>query len=99
MEAQNFGDLDTTIMDEADVSTEMLAKKLELDKIYFNCYNTPEGKRMFEHMRERHVDTPMYKKGDSLELVAYRQGMCDLVTMMEACVDDALTVPQGATSK
>ncbi len=88
--AENFGDLDTTILEEGDVDQDILNEKLAFDKIFFNCFNTPEGKRMFETLRERHVETAIYCKGDTLEAVAYRQGMCDLILNMEACVNDVL---------
>lgn len=88
--ADDFGDLDTTVADEAIIDEDILKQKIEFDKIFLNCYNTPEGKRMLETLRERHVNTPIYLKGDSLEAVAYRQGMCDLVVNIEKAVDDAL---------
>lgn len=86
MQPSSFLDLDDN---KVHVDEDILAKKHAYDKIFFNCYNTPEGKRMFNTLRERNVEVAMYKKGDSLEAVAYRQGMCDLVLQMEACVDDA----------
>lgn len=86
--AENFMDLDET---KVGIDDDVLAGKIEFDKIFLNCWNTPEGKRMFETLRKRHVEVPIYKKGDSLEAVSYRQGMCDLVMNMEACVEDALT--------
>ena len=85
---ENFTDLDDNKVHVAD---DILVKKNEYDKIFLNCYNTPEGKRMFDTLRERNIEVAIYNKGDSLEAVSYRQGMCDLVTQMEKCVDDALT--------
>jgi len=88
--ADTFGDLDTTVTDEAVIDEDIMAMKIEYDKIFLNVYNTVAGKKLFDTLRERHVDVPMYNKGDSLEVVSYRQGMSDLVTQMEACVEDAL---------
>ena len=82
----SFLDLDDT---KVHVDEDILKQKNDYDKIFFNCYHTKEGKRMFDTLRERNVEVAIYKKGDSLEAVAYRQGMCDLVLMMEACVDEA----------
>jgi len=76
-----------------EVDEDILALKIAYDKIFLNVYNTPEGKKMFDTLRERHVEVPIYVKGDSLEAVSYRQGMSDLVTMMEGCVDEALNPP------
>lgn len=84
----DFTDLD---IDTVHVEEDILAKKHAYDKIFFNCYNTKEGKRMFKTLRERNIEVAIYKKGDSIEDVAYRQGMSDLVSQMEACVDDALS--------
>ncbi len=75
---------------EVAVAKDVLLQKLEFDKIFLNCFNTPEGKRMFETLRERHVNVAIYTKGDTLEATSYRQGMADLVLAMEQCVDDAL---------
>ena len=81
-----------------EVDEDILALKIEFDKIFLNCYNTPEGKRMFEELRKRHVEVPIYVKGDTLEVTSYRQGMSDLVIGMEKCVDDAL-MPHASTGR
>lgn len=92
--AEDFGDLDTSEKG-AQLDPEILAKKIAYDKIFLNVYRTKVGKKLFETLRKRHVETNMYNKGDTLEQVSYRQGMSDLVTMMEACVEDAIHPPQG----
>ncbi len=84
----DFTDLD---LDTVHVDEDVLVKKHEYDKIFFNCYHTATGKRMFDTLRSRFVEVAIYKNGDSIEDVAYRQGMCDLILMMEACVEDALS--------
>ena len=90
--AESFLDL---VDDEStgNVDEDILAEKVAFDKIFLNCYNTPEGKRMLETLRERHVNIAIYVKGDTLEATAYRQGMSDLVTNIEKAVEDALTPP------
>ncbi len=77
--------------DEGLVQTEILDKKLAFDKIFLNCVRTDEGERMLTALRERLVTRPMYVKGSTLEETAYRQGMADVVAMIDKCVDDALT--------
>ena len=89
MSASSFDDLG----DKVEVDKDVLAQKIEYDKIFLNCYNTPEGKRMIETMRDRYKNTPIYLKGDTLEATSYRQGMSDLVTMIEACIEDAISPP------
>ncbi len=87
----SFNDLEEA---DVDVDEDILSQKIEFDKIFLNCYNTPEGKRMIETLKERHVNTPIYLKGDTLEATSYRQGMSDLITNIYACVEDALYPPQ-----
>ena len=77
-----------------EVDEDILSLKIYFDKIFLNCYNTPEGKRMFDTMRERFVDVPIYQKGNTLEATSYRQGMADVVLMMESAVEDAVNPPQ-----
>lgn len=88
----NFGELDGA---DVEVDEDILALKIEYDKIFLNCYNTPEGKRLFDTLRERHVEVAIYTKGDTLEATSYRQGMSDLVTQMESAVEDALNPPHA----
>lgn len=85
----DFDDLATSGI--VDVDDDILADKLAFDKIFFNCYNTPTGKRMIDTLRERHVDVPMYNKGDTLEAVAYRQGMSDLIINIFKAIEDVQT--------
>ena len=87
----NFDELggDTTV----EVDEDILAMKIEYDKIFLNCMNTPEGKRMIDTLRARLVDVPIYVKGDTLEATSYRQGMADVVKMIDMCVEDALMPP------
>lgn len=89
---KNFGDLDENVT--VDVDEDILADKIAFDKIFLNVFHTPEGKRMFKTLRERHVDVAIYVKGNTLEATSYRQGMADLVLGMEKCVEDALNPPQ-----
>ena len=93
--ADTFGDLDT-YEETAHVDTEVLKKKIAFDKVFLDCYNTTEGARMFKLLNERLVDVTIYEKGATLEATAYKQGMADVVKMMEACVEDALTPVQAA---
>ncbi len=89
----DFNDLDLETTTSVDVDEDILAQKIEFDKIFLNCYNTPEGKRMIETLTDRHVNTPIYLKGDTLEATSYRQGMSDLVTQIYQAVDDAINPP------
>ena len=91
--ADNFGELDDDV--NIDVDEDIMAQKISFDKIFLNVYSTHEGKRMFDTLRERHVNVPIYVKGDTLEATSYRQGMADIVLAMEKCVEDALNPPQN----
>jgi len=86
-----FGELDDV---EVDIDEDVFELKIAYDKIFLDCYNTPEGKRLFDTLRERFKEVPIYVKGDTLEATSYRQGMSDLVTMMEKAVEDALNPPR-----
>ena len=89
--ADGFDELDElTDEDKLQANEDILAMKIAYDKIFLNCINTPEGNRMLEAMRERLVNVPIYVKGDTLEATSYRQGMADVVKMIDACVEDAL---------
>ena len=88
--ADNWDDLDTETMEQKAVD-DMKAKKLSIDKIYLDVYNTPEGKRMFEELSVRFVQTTIANVGDGIDQVMYRQGMCDVVKQMYKAVDDALS--------
>lgn len=88
----DFNDLDSGCAVEVD--EDVMQMKHEFDKIFLNCYSTPEGKRMLETLKERHVNVPMYIKGDTLEATSYRQGMSDLITNIEKAVEDALNPPK-----
>jgi len=94
--ADNFlelGDIaDTEMIDE-----DVLSQKIAYDRIYLDCHNTTEGKRMIDELRIRLVDVPIYVKGSTLEETSYRQGMADVVKMIEACVEDALSPPTKET--
>jgi len=93
--ADNWDDLDTTedidIEEKAKVQNEVYDKKIAYDKIFLNCANTPEGELMIKTLRERFVNRVIYQRGSTLEETAYRQGMADLISMIDKCVDDALT--------
>lgn len=91
--AENFSDLDLEMGTTVEVDEDILAEKIAFDKIFLNCYNTPEGKRMIDTMRDRYKNVPIYVKGDTLEATSYRQGMSDLVTQIEQAVEDALSPP------
>ncbi len=88
--ADNFMDLDD-IVEEDIIDEDILAQKIAFDTIFLACYNTVEGKRMIDTLQERFVNIPIYVKGSTIEETSYRQGMCDVVKMIEACVDDALS--------
>ena len=87
-----FSDLDT-VEPTVGLDPSILAQKIAYDKIYLDCFNTPEGERMFNALRERLVDVTIYKRGSTLEETAYTQGMADVVKMMDACVYDAVNPP------
>lgn len=89
--ATNFDDLEGD--PRVEVDEDILAMKIEYDKIFLNCIHTPEGKRMIDALRARLVDVPIYVHGDSLEATSYRQGMADVVKMIDKCVEDAITPP------
>lgn len=89
--ADSFADLEEPSVE---IDDDVMAQKIAYDKIFLSCYNTAEGKRMFDALRARVVEVPIYHKGDTLELTSYRQGMADVVLMMESCVEDALNPPQ-----
>jgi len=91
--AKDFTDLENDVTVEVD--EDIMAQKIAFDKIFLNVYNSPEGKKMFDTLRERHVEVPIYVKGDTLEATSYRQGMADIVLAMEKCVEDALNPPQN----
>jgi len=92
--ADSFGELEDREEIEKSIGESLHAKN-EIDKVFLNCYNTPEGKRMIELLHERHVDVPIYAKGMTLDEVAYRQGQCDSVLSIEKSVFDALTPIQA----
>lgn len=89
--ADNFDELDGD--PRVQVDEDVLAMKIEYDKIFLNCMNTAEGKRMVDTLRARLVDVPIYVKGDTLEATSYRQGMADVVKMIDKCVEYALMPP------
>ncbi len=87
---ENFEDLEEMTENEVD---EVYKGKLEIDSIFLAAWNTPEGKRLFEYLRERFVETEIIKPGETASEAWERQGKANLVRMMEKAVDDALTPP------
>ena len=70
-----WGDLD----EEKDALEEMARKKEEIDKIFLDVWNTKEGRRMIEYLKERYVDVSIARLGDTEQEVYYRQGKADLI--------------------
>lgn len=91
--AEDFSDLDAVDVS-VDIDEDVLALKMDYDKIFLNCYNTAEGMRMIETLRERFVDIQIYVSGSTLEATAYRQGKADLVKDILKAVEDALNPPK-----
>lgn len=73
----SWGELDEAIDNE--IVDDMVRKKDEVDKIFIDAWNTAEGRRMIEYLKERYVDVPTARLGDTVQETFYRQGKADLV--------------------
>ncbi len=51
----------------------------EVHKLVVGTFETPLGKKCLTHFKETLVNRPMYKKGLSLDEVAFREGQADVV--------------------
>ena len=48
-------------------------------KLIVGTFETELGQRCIKHLKKIYVDREIYKTGATLDMVAYRQGQCDLV--------------------
>ncbi len=51
----------------------------EIHKLVVGTFETPLGKKLLSHLKDTLVDRPMYKKGLSLDEVAFREGQADVI--------------------
>ena len=78
----SWADLEEVDFEESDDNEaldEMARKKEEIDKIFLDAWNTKEGRRMIEYLKERYVDVPTARLGDTVQETFYRQGKADLI--------------------
>ena len=52
---------------------------VEITSMFKVVFGTPEGAKCLTYLEKVFVDRPMYKKGQTLEETAYRQGEADLI--------------------
>ena len=69
-------------LDQNDELDELIIAKEKIDKIFIDVWNTPAGQRMFEYLKERYLDVPTARLGDTVQDTFYRQGKADLVRDM-----------------
>ncbi len=51
----------------------------EIHKLVVGTFETLLGKKLLVHLKETVVERPMYKKGLSLDEVAFREGQADVI--------------------
>ena len=60
----------------------------EIHKLAVGTFGTELGKRYLSHLEDVFVNVSMYKKGMTLEEVAYRQGQADLIKQLKIAMKD-----------
>lgn len=68
---------------------ELQKQKDAFDKIFIDVGSTTEGQIMYQALADRILNRTIYRAGNTLEDVAYRQGQHDLVKQMLECLPTA----------
>ena len=54
----------------------------EIHKLIVGTFETELGQRLLQHLKTTIVDRPIYKKGMTLDEVAFREGQRDIVIQL-----------------
>lgn len=70
---------DGLFADEEEFIEALQTKSEAVHKLTIGTFETEIGAKFLKHLKDTYMDTTIYKRGSSLEDVAYRQGQSDLI--------------------